>query len=289
MKVAGFTIIKNAIKYDFPVVEAIRSILPICDEFVVAVGASEDDTLALIRSIDSPKIRIIETVWNVHPDTKGGTVLAEETNKALAAVSPDVDWCFYIQSDEVLHEKYLDAVKNTMLQYLDNQAIDGLLFHYKHFFGSYQFVGASLRWYRKEVRIVRNKKSIYSYKDAQSFRQNDNQKLRVKQIDATIYHYGYVREPAAFAKKLNFQSQLSHGQAAVIRDTPFDFEKEADAVFPFLDTHPTVMTERIKNKNWDFQFDPTTQNRFHLKDRFKMFVERYTGYRIGEFKNYVEV
>ena len=58
MKVSGFTFIRNAIKYDYPIVEAIQSILPLCDEVVVAVGNSEDDTLALIQNID-PKITLL--------------------------------------------------------------------------------------------------------------------------------------------------------------------------------------------------------------------------------------
>lgn len=49
MKVCGFTFIRNAEKYDFPIVEAITSILPICDKFVVAVGESEDNTRAIIK------------------------------------------------------------------------------------------------------------------------------------------------------------------------------------------------------------------------------------------------
>jgi hypothetical protein len=44
MKVAGFTFIRNAVKNDYPVVEAITSILSICDEFVVALGNSDDGT-----------------------------------------------------------------------------------------------------------------------------------------------------------------------------------------------------------------------------------------------------
>src|ERR1700752_1718481 len=142
MKVTGFTIIRNAIKYDYPVIEAITSILPICDEFVVAVGNSEDDTLQLIKTINSPKIKIIETVWD---DTlrQGGQVLAIETNKAFDAISNDTDWCFYIQSDECVHEKYLDNIKQTMLKYKDDKQIDGLLFNYTHFYGSYNYVGNS--------------------------------------------------------------------------------------------------------------------------------------------------
>jgi Glycosyl transferase family 2 len=287
MKITGFTIIKNAIKFDFPVVEAITSILPICDEFVVAVGDSEDETLALIKSIDSPKIKIIHTVWNIKPDSKSGSAMAEETNKALAAVSKDTDWCFYIQSDEVVHEKYLETIKNAMQKHLDDEQVDGLLLKYKHFFGSYDFIGASYRWYRREIRIVRNRSNIYSYRDAQSFRQDDDKKLKVKLLDAEIYHYGYVREPEKFKEKLNFQDKMYHGDQVKQRQESYDFSKEADAVFPFQDTHPAVMRARIERKNWHFDFDPIYQNRFKFKDRFKMFIEKWTGYRVGEFKNYI--
>ena len=289
MKVAGFTIIKNAIKFDFPVLEAITSILPICDEFVVAVGDSEDETLALIESINSPKIKIIQTVWNVKPDSKDGLVIAEETNKAMAAISKDVDWCFYIQSDEIVHEKYLPTIKNAMQNFLQDEKTDGLLLNYKHFFGSYDFIGASYRWYRREIRIVRNRANIYSYKDAQSFRKDDDKKLNVRLLDAEMFHYGYVREPERFTEKLNFQDKVHHGDQVKQRQESYDFSKEADALYPFEGTHPAVMQARIERKNWHFDFDPIRQNRFKLKDRFKMFIEKWTGYRVGEFKNYVIV
>ena len=155
MKIAGFTIIRNAIKFDYPVVEAITSILPICDEFIVAVGNSEDDTLQLIKNINSPKIKIIETIWD---DTlrEGGKVLAIETNKAFDAISDDVDWCFYIQSDECVHENDLPIIKDAMFQYKNDVSVDGLLFHYKHFYGSYDFIGSSMDWYRHEIRVIKN-------------------------------------------------------------------------------------------------------------------------------------
>ena len=287
MKVAGFTIIKNAIKFDFPVVEAITSILPICDEFVVAVGDSEDETLALIESINSPKIKIIHTVWNVKPDSRDGKVMAEETNKALAAISKDVDWCFYIQSDEVVHEKYLPTIKEGMEACLTDENIDGFLLKYKHFFGSYDFIGASYRWYRREIRIIRNGANIYSYHDAQSFRKDDDKKLNVRLLDAEMFHYGYVREPEKFKEKLNFQGKMHHGDQVKQRQKSYDFSKEADAVYPFEGTHPVVMEARIERKNWDFNFDYISQNHFKFKDRLKMFVEKWTGHRIGEFKNYI--
>ena len=136
MKIAGFTFIRNAVKNDYSIVEAIQSILPICDEFVVAVGKSDDQTLALVQSIQSPKIKIIETIWD---DTlrEGGRAFALETDKAYAAISPDTDWAFYIQGDECVHESYLPVIKQAMADNLDKKEVEGLLFKYIHFYGSY--------------------------------------------------------------------------------------------------------------------------------------------------------
>ena len=181
MKVSGFTFVRNAIKYDYPVVEAILSILPICDEVVVAVGNSDDDTLSLIKSIVSDKIKIIETIWD-DSLREGGRVLAVETDKAFAAIAKDADWAFYIQGDEIIHEKYHPAIRKAMQENLLNKKIDGLLFNYEHFYGSYDYVGESYRWYRREIRIIRNNPDIFSYRDAQGFRKKPNDKLMVKLI-----------------------------------------------------------------------------------------------------------
>ena len=45
---SGFTIVRNAVKLDYPIVPAIRSILDMCDEVVVNVGRSEDGTRELV-------------------------------------------------------------------------------------------------------------------------------------------------------------------------------------------------------------------------------------------------
>lgn len=287
MKVSGFTIIRNAIKFDYPVVEAITSILPLCDEFVVAVGNSEDATLDLIRSIPSPKIRIIETVWD-DSLRQGGQVLAIETNKAFDAISPDTDWCFYIQSDECVHEKHLPAIREAMQRYKDDKQVDGLLFNYVHFYGSYHYVGNSRRWYRKEIRIVRNDKHIRSYKDAQGFRKTDQSKLRVKPIHAEIYHYGWVKPPKAQqAKQENFH-KMWHDDAWMKKNIAaveeFDYS-QIDSLEEFSGSHPAVMAERLKAFNWNFRFDPS-QIRLSFKDKLLLMVERTTGWKVGEYRNY---
>lgn len=286
MKVSGFTITRNAILYDYPVVEAIESVLPLCDEFIVAVGKSEDETRKLVESISSDKIKIIDTVWD-DSLKEGGKVLAAETNKAFNAVSPYSDWAFYIQSDEILHEKYIDTVIKEMEKYKDDPKVEGLLFNYLHFYGSYEFIGDSRKWYRREVRVIRNDKQIHSFKDAQGFRKNGN-KLNVKLIDAFIYHYGWVKHPEIQQKKQETFNRLWHDDEwmdkNIAKVSEFDYS-QIDSLKYFTDSHPKVIQERINRMNWKFDFDPTQSN-MKLLYRILRLIEDKTGWRIGEYKNY---
>lgn len=287
MKVTGFSFVKNAIIYDYPVVEAIRSILPICDEFVVAVGKSDDATLELIQSIDPDKIRIVETEWD-ESLREGGRVLAVETDKAFKAISADSDWAFYIQGDEVVHEKYLLTIREAMERNLNNKNVDGLLFKYRHFYGSYDYVGASAAWYANEIRVIKNDPSIYSYKDAQGFRKGENEKLRVVPIDAYIYHYGWVKAPSAMQKKQENFNKYWHDdqwvEENVIKAEEFDYEGHVRQLELFGETHPAVMQERIERLNWKFNYDISCSKK-STKDKFKAFLK---GIGIDtSYRNYI--
>lgn len=286
MKVAGFTIVRNALKFDYPAAEAIRSILPVCDAVYVAVGDSEDETLELIQNIDSEKIKIVKTRWDMSL-REGGKVLAVETNKAFDAIAPEYDWCFYIQADEVMHEKYVEPVKKAMQRFWSEPEVEGLLFKYRHFYGSYDYVGSSRRWYRREVRIVRNNKAIQSYKDAQGFRLA-GRKLRVKLINAEIYHYGWVKPPEKQQEKQKHFNKFWHSDEKVKKMVgnadAFDYS-EIDVLEKFEGTHPRVMKPRIKAKNWTFDYDISKAD-MSLKDALLYQIEKHTGLRIGEYKNY---
>lgn len=286
MKVSGFTIVRNAIKYDYPVVESITSILPLCDEVIVAVGKSDDGTRALIESIASQKIRIIDTVWD-ESIREGGEVLAVETNKAFDAISPESSWAIYIQADEVLHEDGKDPILKAMKGCETRMEIEGFVLDYRHFYGSYDFIGDSRQWYRKEVRIIRNDKKIRSYKDAQGFRK-EGKKLKVKPVKATMFHYGWVKPPEFIRSKFLYFHTLWHDAKWMEKNkaeiASFDYSN-IDSLVRFEGTHPETMKKRIDLKNWKFEFDPT-KKKFSLISRLLYRVEKRTGWVIGEYKNY---
>lgn len=287
MKISGFTFVRNAVKYDYPVVESISSILPIVDEFIVSVGNSNDNTLQLIESIQSPKIKIVHSVWD-DSLRQGGKVLAVETDKAFAKVASDADWAFYLQADEVVHEKYLDTIIKEAKQHLDNFKVEGLLFKYTHFYGTYDYIGDTRRWYNREIRMIRNDKNIRSYKDAQGFRK-DGRKLNVKLIDAYIYHYGWVKHPEfQLSKRTGFEKFWGEEGTAVVQEENhalFDYMKDADSVQKFTGTHPSVMQKRVNEKNWEIPFD-LSRKKMSVKDSLLYKIEKLTGKRLFDYKNY---
>jgi hypothetical protein len=287
MKISGFTIIRNAIINDYPAVEAISSILPVVDEMIVAIGKSDDDTEGLIKSIASDKIRIVESEWDL-TQLPGGKVMAIETNKAFHEIAADSDWAFYIQCDEVIHEQYHDAIRKACADHLANKDVMGLVFHYLHFYGTYDYIGDSRRWYNKEIRIIRNDKRIYSFKDAQGFRIDDKKRLSCKLIDAYVYHYGWVKDPVLMDRKLRNLSTNWMGRSMKDRidkiEGVFDYS-EFDSLKHFKGTHPVVMQNRIAAKNWDVKID-VNRKQFTFSKWIMYLLEKLTGKRLFSFRNY---
>ncbi len=279
MIVSGATFVRNAVEFDYPVVESIESILPICDEFIVNVGRSTDSTLDLIRSIGDPRLRIIESVWD-ESRREGGRILREQTDVALAECRGD--WIFYIQADEVMHEKYLDTVRRRMEVLEPCGEVEGLLFDYLHFYSSYWLVRGPGRWYRREVRVIRNNRGISSWRDAQGFRLG-GRKLRVAAAGAEIFHYGWARDPRVMlAKQRNFD-RYWHDDEWVEKRWRGGFAFERQGLMPFTGTHPAVMRRRIAAAAWD-----TFRDRGKLGNVKTPRLARLRSLlsRIGEYKNY---
>lgn len=287
MKVSGFTIIRNGEKFDYPFIESIRSVLPLCDVMIVAVGNSDDNTLEMVKKIGSPKIKIIQTVWDDNL-REGGRVLAVETDKAKAALPEDTDWAFYIQGDEVLHEQDYPIIRKAMEENLNDQRVDGLLFDHLNFYGSFDYIADSRKWTYQQIRIIRNHPDILSFRDAISFMKN-GKRLKVKKIPVTVYHYGWVKKPEVMQQKIETFNKMWHDdnwmEKNVTKVDAFDFSK-IDSLSRFTGTHPAVMHNRISRMNWEFSFDPTKSIKLTPRLRFLNWLEKKFGIEIGKFRTF---
>lgn len=282
--VSGFTLVRNAIRLDFPVEASIRSILPLCDEVVVNIGKSDDDTLDLVRGIDDPRIRIIESEWDFSGDHR---VLADETQRAMRACRHP--WGIYIQADEVLHHDAVPLLRDAIAHHDGNSAVEGLLLHYRHFYGTPEYLATCRGWYPYEVRVVRlgDTWDIRSYRDAQGFRVGaSDRKIRVKRTDAWMHHYGWARPDPALVEKFKTHQSIYGGPAQEGLETVRLAWQPG--IRRYSGTHPEAVTgwvaqrlgpleDRVLPRKWRWQ---------HLRDHATALVERVTGRRPFEFRNY---
>ena len=293
MKISGFTFIRNAQILGYPLVESLLSIVPLCDEVIVAVGDSLDGTLDIINSLNEPKIRIIETIWDKNLKT-GGKVYSQQTNLALSETIGD--WCIYLQADEVIHENDYDLILKDINIAENSVGIDALLFKYIHFYGSYDYIGTGRQWYRREIRAFRNTGLVVSWGDAQGFRKKTKSgfsKLTAHQSEAKIFHYGWVRPPKAQQKKLKlvhtYYNQDAEYQLSKVEENDFDYNS-AYELLPFKGAHPLVMKSKIsEDMDWTMNFDASKTKKKPLIMKLADKIENVSNYRIGEFKDFIEV
>jgi hypothetical protein len=311
MKISGFTFVKNATKLYYPIKEAIESALPLVDEFVVALGNCDDDdrTAEAIASINSNKIRIINTQWDLGKYPRG-MENAHQTD--IAKNECTGDWLFYLQADEVVHEKDLPAIRRRCEELLDDKEVEGLLFNYYHFWGDYNHYHKRHSWYAQEVRIVRNDKEIHSWESAQSFRripnfdginyrqQEGTYKLNVAEVDAAIYHYGWVRPPGLMQRKRKALDTIHKGEKKVeemyqSKPDEFDYGYMGKADI-FTGTHPKIMEDMISRFSWGDKLNYTNKDvpkvfkHDYFKDTILSFIEnKIFREQIFGFRNWIKL
>ena len=289
--VSGFTFVRDAVRLDYPLKESILSALPIVDEFVVNLGDCTDDTEELIHSIGSPKVRILHTKWDPSRFVRGATN-ADQTNIALDACRNP--WCLYLQADELISEKDFDSILSSMEKASARDDIDGLLFHYYHFWGDYSRVQTAHNWYDREIRAIRNGRGIRSIRSAQSFRKSSG-KLRVIDCGAHVYHYGWVRHPEVMRRKTIALDSLHHPTKWVENrhpepSKPWDYGP-LEKVSAFRGEHPSVMADRIASKSWraeDYADPGNPPDHKHLRSSMRLLsaIERLLRLRIGGYSNW---
>lgn len=282
--ISGFTIVRNAYQLNYPFRESVCSILPLCDEFIINCGDSGDATARLCEELQRQhprKIKLMFSQWS-GKEQQGGFQLKYQTDQALSLCREE--WCFYLQADEAIHEGDLPKIAEAIELADARERVDGILFDYLHFYGSFDYVVRGRNWYRREVRVFKNHRGITAYRDAQGFRRQED-KLLVIPSQARIFHYGYVRSPESMRQKSIEMSQWWGTKP----------EMELEKLQPvrhvglkrFKGSHPGVMSDRI-DRGSDFNPKQCRRkwNRDEIKNALTLAWEWVFPYRIGEFRNY---
>ena len=256
MKISAFTFLRNARQLGYPFIESIKSALPLVDEFVIAVGASQDDTLESVRAIGSPKIKVIETNWNEKMSGAGrikGFVYGQQ--KTIALFNCTGDWAMYLEGDELIHEDDIPRIRAAMERHLDNPKVEALYFNYVHFYGNGGTRVDCPGWYRREIRVVRNTIPLWGPKGLFFLVPVTYKRSRYPRAafaDATIYHYGWVRSEEQFNTKSKQIEKLWNRQA---REYHFD-EIDARILKPFEGTHPAAIKDWLPPYDGLFKTNP---------------------------------
>jgi glycosyltransferase involved in cell wall biosynthesis len=293
--ISGFTYIRNGFTFGYPFLESMQCILPLVDELVVVVGNSTDGTREAVAALHPTKIKIVDTIWDDQL-REGGKIFAQQANIALDACKGK--WAFHIQADEVIHENDYAQIRKAIQVADANPNIEGILFDFLNFYGGYHHIGATRKWHRREVRIVRNIPEIRSYRDSQGFRLYPTQQdwkeghkgrsLKVLYVKVPFFHYSYARKPQLMQKKNNYFNSFWHDDKWLNENNSKKEEYDysiVDAVKDFKGTHPALMKKHVDAQDWEFNYDPK-KARFSTKNRILHHVENLTGWRIGEYKNY---
>jgi glycosyltransferase involved in cell wall biosynthesis len=284
MKVSGFTFLRNGQKLGYPFIASIRSILPLVDEFVIALGPCDDDTEKMVQAIGDPKIRIIPTHWNerVRGDySVKGFVYGQQ--KSIALFNCTGDWAFYLEADEVLHENDLPKIQEAMEKYLPDERVEALAFDYLHFYGNKNTIAWSPGWYRSEVRIIRNTIPAWS-SEALFFNVLDGHKKsrypRAAHTGETIYHYGWVRSEA----QMNLKSASVQKYWDDSTPRPADYSKiDGNVLQLFTGTHPKIIQGWLPESDWVFQADPNHKlSSREKKHRLMMKLEQWLGFQFSK-------
>src|SRR5580698_6853447 len=283
MKISGFTFLRNGQKLGYPFVGSIRSILPMVDEFIIALRPCEDGTEKMLRDIGDAKIRIVPTQWNekIRPDySVKGFVYGQQKTIALANCTGD--WAFYLEADEVVHQDDLGKIHGAMTKYLDDERVEALAFDYLHFYGNANTIVWSPAWYRSEVRIIRNTIPVWSSESLYFNVVVDHKKSRYPRAahtGATMYHYGWVRSEAQMNLKSATTLKFWQNRA----NSEVDYTKiDPEILRPFTGEHPKIMQDWLPKAEGDFRADPNHQlTAREKKHRRMMKLEKLFGFQFS--------
>ena len=282
---SGFTLVRNAVQLNFPIVAAIASVLEVCDEVVVNVGKSEDHTRDIVAGVGDSRVRIIDSEWDL---SKGDDMLARETQRAMDACRGS--WGIYVQADEVLHERGASILKQCVAAWDRDEQVEGMLVDYLHFYGGFDRVATNRQWYRREVRCIRLGRDIRPYQGAQGFRVGpDYRKIRARATGAQMFHYGWARPAQTIREKLELTKRMyPWASERLDRELKRGTLKWIPLLRRFSGAHPAAARSWIAANAHQPPpaLEPARFKPAHLRLYVSDWIERLTGARMFEFRNY---
>lgn len=279
MRVSGFTFLKNGQMLGYPFIQSIESILPIVDEFIIALGPCDDETEAMLLAMNEPKLKIIHTQWNEKMKDRG-YVYGQQ--KMIAQFNSTGDWVFYLEADEVVHEDDLKNIQSAMHTYLDDDEVEALVFDYLHFYGNKNSYLWSPGWYRRAPRILKN--SIRSYApDGLFWLVLDKNKVgrypKAALANATMYHYGWIRSE----EEMNTKSRQVQQYWDKVHQKIDYSQINQNIIHEFKGTHPHNMLEWLGDVKGTYKADPDyVLNRKEKKHQWMLRLERYFGLELSK-------
>jgi hypothetical protein len=283
LQVSGFTFVKNATRLDFPLEASLASLLPGVDELVVNVGRSDDDTLNRVHSLGDSRIRVIESEWD---HSRGPAMLADETARAMAACR--FPWGIYIQADEVLADGGAARIREIIERCHRDPRVEGVVVGYHHFYGGFDHVATNRSWYRRECRAVRldPELGVHSFRDAQGFRVGESdRRIRCVRSGAVMHHYGWARPAWALHAKREADLEIYHWRKTQDPDRPL--LPWIPGIRRFEGQHPVVVHDWIADRRTDEELIESRRiQSHHIRQLISLGVERFTGWRPFEYRNY---
>lgn len=245
MKIFGFGLIKNGVKFDFPFKESILSMSPIVEKVFYNYGPSDDGSKEVLKSLD--KVVVCEKDWD-DSRTDKGLILSEMTNHALNSLRESLDpekdkdaWAIYLQSDELFHEQELNQIQEDIKKANDS-GCDAMKFRYLHFWQSHNQIAVNKKWYPHEVRAIKVFTPIESWGDAQGFKNYS----KVYESNTHIYHYGHVRDEKAYKEKMDRMIRYYHPAEGLKKFAKKWHGKDKKTLtLNFFGTHPQLMKSRM--------------------------------------------
>ncbi len=280
---AGFSYIYNAIDFDIPFVESIKSVIDAVDQFVLTECYSKDNTWEVclqLRDEYPDKIKLLRHKWVTHYSE-----ISTLANWTMTHIAENIKYCIQLQSDEVAHEKDLDLLRRLPnLMHLNNKT--AAMWQYHHFIGNPETVFPFC--YSELVRVVKRGENWEVIGDGVQFNKYGNlvPADEVLKTDIEIFHYGKMKDPKkGFKKEVDFQNlfkdigfpdpkmkEMQERLGEEYCDYVYLFESNVvdNKIKEFKGTHPKVMQDYLqKFKDSGYaQFISKIKNNLTLINKF---------------------